>query len=235
LIRNDIQGVERAPKAIQEYLTRKGGLNVYGEPVFRLVWSPTRVRIRGGKFSDWDDNIAGHERGGFVRLKSGLVVPNHRPIRTVIEYREVRKYDFDPGWVMERWIPATYYGARGDWEMRCVPGTSICFGGPFPSTGEYEMCHNSASSEIPSISQLSEIIDRCEKSKHEHSGNVEQIVADRVDEEEKAYHALLKKEREEYEAFVSDLMRPFYSDSLAMGAYRGKIARGLGITEHVGN
>jgi hypothetical protein len=236
LTRDDIQGEARQPAAIATYLLRKGGKNLYGEPNFRLVWSPNRMIQKGGKFSDWDKNIAVHERGGFIRLKSGLLVPNgHTPIRTVIGIRTVPKYAFDAGWILERWIPPAYYGSVDVWNDRVVPGTKIPLSGPYPATGDYEMCHNTASAELPSISELQTAIDRCEKAKAEHKEDAQQAALERENEYMAEYEAECAKELAESEAWVKEIMKTNYSSSLQMGAHRTREALKLGITEHVGN
>ena len=237
MIRDDIQGVEKAPESVATYLLRKGGKNPYGEPNFRLIWSPSRVTKRGGAFSDWDKNIACHERGGVVRLQSGLLVPNgHTPIRTVIEVRTVRKYAFDAGWVLERWVPTTYYGNRGDWEMNVVPHSEgVPLLGPYPEFGDYEMCHNSASIECPSISELQRAIDLCEYAKSQRKEDVQQVVLERHNAAVAEYDAELERQRQETENFVREIMRTNLSTSLQMGAHRTRVAEAMGIREHVGN
>ena len=235
--RNDVQGVERAPRSIDTYLERKGGKNVYGEPIFRLVFSTNRLMKRGGKFNDWDKNIKAKERGGVVRLNSGLLVPNgYRPIRSVIEIRTVKKYPaLAPGWVLERWVPRAYYGNRGDWESRCVPGTSIPLLGPYPVEGDYEMCGYFGGQGFPSIEWLSDKIDRCEKSRNEHKENTRQAYLERMDEAVAEYEKQEEKDRQESQAIIDDLLKPLWSSSLTAGVLRNQLARQAGITEHVGN
>lgn len=235
ITRNDLGGLERAPRSIETYLLRKAGKNLHGEPVFRLVWGPNRLMKRGGRFNDWDKNIAAKERGGFLRLKSGLLIPNgHNPIRSVIEVRTVKKYPaLSPGWVLERWVPPAYYGGRGAWEDRCVPGTSVPLSGPYPETGDYEMCGYFG--EMPSIEQLVDKIDRCEKSRNEHKANTEQAYLERMNDAMDEYEKQEQKEREESQAIIDDLMKPLWGSSLTSGLIRNQLARQAGITEHVGN
>ena len=209
---------------------------MFGEANFRLVWSPNRVTSRGGKWSDWSRSVAAADRGTLVRLPSGILVPNgYKPLRSVIEVRTIRKYAFDAGWVLERWIPANYYGARADWEARVVPGTSIPLSGPYPMHGDFEMCHNSASIEVPSISELQRAIESCEKARSEHKTNTAQVLLERNNAAMREFEEESRKDREESEAFVREIMQTNYSTSLQMGAHRTRMAAAMGIREHVGN
>lgn len=234
--RNDIQGIDRAPASVKTYLLDKGGRNIYDEPNFRLVWAPSRMKKQGGRWQDWNKNLNVNERGGIITLASGLMVPSHyKPDRVTIEVRTIHKYCFKEGWLLERWIPSVYYGAEADWYMRCVPGTNIPFGGPWPQFGDYEMCHYTPSVEIPSITELQNAIDRSEKSRNTQHSDVQQIVLERVNEAEAEYAAEMKAEREEAEATMRDLMSPLHSTRLSAGAYRSKLAERAGIRSHQGN
>lgn len=234
--RNDIQGVERAPASVKTYLLQKGGRNIYDEPNFRLVWAPSRMKKQGGRWQDWDKNLSSQQRGGVFATESGLLIPSHyRPDRVVTEVRTVKKYCFKEGWLLERWIPSSYYGGEADWYMRCVPGSNIPFGGPWPQFGDYEMCHYTPSVEIPTITELQNAIDRSEKSRNTHHSDVRQIVLERVNEAEAEYEAQMKAEREESEAIMRDLMTPMHGTSLTAGAWRTKMAERAGIRSHQGN
>jgi hypothetical protein len=234
--RNDIQGVDREPASVKTYLLRKGGRNIYDEPNFRLVFATSRLKKQGGRWQDWDKNLNTNERGGIITLASGLMVPSHyRPERVVTEVRTVRKYCFPGGWLLERWIPSVYYGAEADWYMRCVPGTSVPFGGPWPQYGDYEMCHYTPTVVVPTITELQNAIDRSEKSRNTQHSDIKQIVLERVNEAEDAYQKELTAERLEAEATMRDMMTPLHSTRLSAGAYRTKLAERAGIRSHQGN
>jgi hypothetical protein len=90
----------------------KFGVNRYGQPNFRVVWSPSRTRIIGGF---WQDN------------------GRH-------EYRRVPKYGTQPRWVLERFRPASMYGTPRQWDLDTITADGFYAVGPFPSHGEYECC-----------------------------------------------------------------------------------------------
>jgi hypothetical protein len=77
------------PAWAEEYLTRLGGLNPYGEPNFRAIWSENRLDWICGKWTDTDE--------------SGEIV-----LREVIEARFVPKYwVIKDRWLIEQWYPQT--------------------------------------------------------------------------------------------------------------------------------
>jgi hypothetical protein len=234
--RDDIQGEKRPPQSVADYLLKRGGTNIYGEPNFRLVWSSQRMKRQGGRWQDWDKNLSARERGGLISVGGGLLIPSHyKPDRIVVEIRTTPKYRFDPGWVLERWIPAAYYGSETQWNMRCVPGTSVPLGGPWPEFGDYEMCHYSASVEMPSITQLQHAMDRSERAREQARTDVAQMVLERVNEAEEEYQKQLDAEREENEAMIRDVLSPLHSTTLSAGAFRTKLCERAGVFSHNGN
>lgn len=237
MARNDIHGVERAPKSVADYLLKKGGKNPFGEPNFRVVWAPGRMRMRGGRHQDWDKSLHVNERGGLVRTESGLMVPSTcKPSRVFVGVRQVRKYlEFASGWVMERWVPSLYYRGKEEWDSHVVPGTTIPFGGPYPTFGDYEMCHYSPTQDIPSITELQNAIDRCEFARESHQASTHQALLERANQDEWEYNEQLRKEREEVEAYTLDFLKTINSTSLQMGRHRTMLTERAGIREHNGN
>jgi hypothetical protein len=98
-----------------EYQTqglKKFGFNQYGQPIFRVVWGPSRTKILGGF---WED-VARHE------------------------YRRTPKYGLQPRWVLERHLPASRYGSPRTWDRDTITNDGFYGVGPFPVHGEYESC-----------------------------------------------------------------------------------------------
>jgi hypothetical protein len=232
---DDFQGEVKTPRYIEEHLLRRGGKNPYDEPLYRLIWAPTRVIKQGGRWHDWDENIPVTERGGVsINFENGIAVPRmNRPYRVVEEVRLTRKYAFD-GWVLERWVPSIMY-PRSEYE-RTVPGTTIPLLGPYPERGEYEMVAGGPEyTEIPSLSSLDFAIDQCEAQRARHRISVEYEVLARVSkamdeyerQREKEYNELLQKMRENKSIL--------FGTSLEAGRIRNEIAKSAGVTEHVGN
>jgi hypothetical protein len=233
--RDDIQGEQRAPYAVQEHITRRGGRNPYGEPMYRLIWAPNRVVKQGGRWHDWDHNIPVEQRGGIqLRTEGGIVLPHtHKPIRIVVEVRLTRKYGFD-GWVLERWCPQAMY-PRAAFEL-CVPGTNIPLLGPYPERGDYEMAAGMpGETEIPSLSRLDDAISECEQIKHRHRHSVEQEILLRSNAAKDEYERGQQRDTENILLRLRKDRGILFGTSLAAGRIRNELARRCGMTEHVGN
>jgi hypothetical protein len=118
------------PPEVQEMLTRAGGVNFFGEPNFRAVWSYCRLGWIGGKWVDRD--------------AEGNI------IRECFQLRRVPKYlpETWNRWVIESYRPPEFYGARWLWDLQTrvkemgldgrPTGLSLPALGPYPSRGDYE-------------------------------------------------------------------------------------------------
>lgn len=99
-----------APPWLTKELTRIGGVNPYGEPVFRLVWAPTERQVIGWK----EDN--------------GLMT-----------YRNARAVHGEPCWALMVWEPRELYGSPEAWEWSYGqhPDGYVC--GGYPKYGRYRL------------------------------------------------------------------------------------------------
>lgn len=138
--------IKEVPKEIQVIATRAGGLNLYGEPIYRVVWGWSRLTIIAGEWEDYD------QHGNWIR--------------TVGEYRwEPKNMPFDR-WHLERWLPPSHFISRKHWyEITDEEFNGVHFAalGAFPSRGEYEGCYvfeNSDGSYQPLSSYVVETICR---------------------------------------------------------------------------
>lgn len=100
--------MREAPGWFQAELTRIGGLNPYGEPVFKLIWSTEGRRIVGGKFAD-----------GFIG------------------YREARAVTGVPCWALMVWEPRELQGTRTRWEWDYRDGETGLYDCAYPIYGWY--------------------------------------------------------------------------------------------------
>lgn len=234
--RDDLQGDIRAPHSLQDHITRRGGKNPFGEPMYRLVWGESRVVKQGGRWQDWDKNLSIQERGGvqFQRQGNGILVPyQNKPLRIVEEVRLIRKYGFE-GWVLERWCPSIMY-PRALYEQK-IPGTDVPLIGPYPENGEYEMVAGGAGqTTLPELSWIDSAISQCEALRHRHRNSVEQEVLLRVNAAQQAYEAQMQQEEENIRLRLRKDRAILFGTSLAAGRIRNELARRAGITEHVGN
>lgn len=90
---------------------KRFGTNPYGEPLYRIVFAPSRYFL---VFGEWPD---------------GSKCAQWSPL-----YNELRNPNI---WVMEKWQPAEQIAqcSRAAWDMQysCL--------GPWPERGDYEACH----------------------------------------------------------------------------------------------
>ena len=108
---------------MERRLLLAGGINRYGEPMYRAVWGWSRLGWIGGKWTDRD--------------AEGTLV------REVVELRRVPKYTPHDRWHIERWLPPESYGSPRAWYAQTVElenGVSLPALGPYPERGEYEHC-----------------------------------------------------------------------------------------------
>lgn len=115
--------IHEVPAAVQERVTRAGGLTWFGEPNFRVVWGGSRLTWIGGRWTDRDAN------GNVVRQS--------------VELRRVPKYLPTDRWHIERWLPPVAYGSPENWWAQTIEaddGIYVPALGPYPSRGEYEHC-----------------------------------------------------------------------------------------------
>jgi len=112
-----------APPEVGRRLRLAGGINRYGEPMYRAVWGWSRLGWIGGKWTDHNDD--------------GSI------LREVVELRHVPKYIPHDRWHVERWMPPESYGSPRDWYGYTIErenGVSVPALGPYPERGEYEHC-----------------------------------------------------------------------------------------------
>jgi hypothetical protein len=119
-----------APAAVQQRLARAGGLNRFGEPMFRVVWGWSRLSLFGGKWEAWDLDKAGRVVGTM-------------PFSVTYEYRRLPKYEPWFCWHVEKWMPPEHFGTREAWYRKhwtVEDGRGFLELGPYPHRGEYEQC-----------------------------------------------------------------------------------------------
>lgn len=167
LDRDDVLPEGRAPLPFRKMLAKVGGLNQYGENLYRLVLAQSCMEWHGGQFWDWPENTSLQDQGGLqfsekiVRRKhlvqrpdrhgkvgpvlmtvdepEGMMPSMTQPLRVVVESRYVQKYPTIDGWILQRWRPASHWGSRALWEGMKYPGTEIQMLGPYPERGAYEI------------------------------------------------------------------------------------------------
>lgn len=115
--------IHEADASVCERLARAGGVNLFGEPNFRVVWGGSRLGWIGGRWTDRDAH------GNVIRER--------------IELRQEPKYVPENRWHIERWMPPDTYGTREEWYTRTIEtedGIRVPALGPYPSRGDWEHC-----------------------------------------------------------------------------------------------
>lgn len=105
--------------AVQAVLD-SGPRNLYGEPIFRLIFGADRFTWVEGQFTDFTE--------------SGLF------IRRTYASRLMHKYPKIDRWYLEAWQPPEFFGSREMWEAQTTSFENMelfreC--GPYPSRGDY--------------------------------------------------------------------------------------------------
>lgn len=110
------------PAHLQRALSDEGGLNRYGEPIYRLVWGWSRLELRVGEFHEFDDH------GNWIGAR--------------LDTRHEPKYGDKPDrYHLELWVPPEKYGSPADWyavTRKVVAGRFVEHLGEYPSRGDYE-------------------------------------------------------------------------------------------------
>jgi hypothetical protein len=100
------------PKDFQDRLTRIGGINRYGEPNFKLVWSQSQT-LRAGAY--WPEE-------GFHG------------------YRDIPRYN-SPCWLLMQWKAPEEYGSPDLWYFQNEDENGLQTLGEFPFKGQYEIVY----------------------------------------------------------------------------------------------
>ena len=107
--------INAGPLEVQHYPganLRGHGINSLGNPVYRCVWSESRLHCVGGK---WPDGIC--------------------------EYRWIPRYP-GGSWVLEKWLSALdFAGPRILYDISMRDEESGLLAIPYPVNGEYEHCY----------------------------------------------------------------------------------------------
>jgi hypothetical protein len=110
-------------KAVEMAINAASPRNLYGDPVFRAVWSQDVLHYAAGWWNDYD-------------RATGAIV------RRVFEARKVPKYQCAARWIIERWMPPEFFGTPELWEQATVEysaqhNMAVLELGPYPSRGDY--------------------------------------------------------------------------------------------------
>ncbi len=232
MTRDDIRGVERAPREIEEYLLTVGGRTPFDEPMWRLVLAKNVIwKVAGGKV--WDESLTVSERGGF-NLLEGCPYDN-QPLRDESgRLVEQQRYPHLEGWILQRWFPASAYN-KAQWfaPENCLPNGTPKLG-PFPQYGDYEMAGGPVE-KVPGKQELYDFVAAYYRGLEARRGSVDSRVREAVNAAEYARQREEQKTRTFVDEYMRDKCSYIWSSSLEAGRVREESARRIGIREHVGN
>lgn len=138
MYRSDYIGPEPSAR-LKALIAKIGGMNVFGQPNYRLVHSEFRRTPSGGTWIEWDSDLTISER------KDGVATP----IRRVVETRMILMYPNTLGkWILEKWCPPSSYGTPKEWSLPITSGGTMLYIptvaklvatlGQYPWKGDYE-------------------------------------------------------------------------------------------------
>jgi hypothetical protein len=218
------------PASTREELTRYGGKNKYGQPLWRLIVAEKHTVIRGGTWRDIDANdnpFLFDARGGRIALP-----PTVKRTRTGI--MEVPLYPVT-GWILEQWFPASSFGDRETWEANKDPESGYPLLGAYPSEGGYWML-GGPWKQTPPMKFLTDLIGRYEYNMNKRSDVSPEIAMQQFLEEQKRVEELeLDRFTEEREYAMRHIVQPMMKSlSLEAQRFRQEVMNRCGIRSHVG-
>lgn len=150
------------PERVAEQLRLAGGVNPFGEPMFRAVWGYDRIVAIHGEWQEFEQFVvkitavpadikpAVGEPEVLVPKNLGIVAGDSQTRlvtklkRSVIETRLMPKYLPGNCWHLEMWRPPEEYGTPEQWSKageEILGLMTIDTSGPYPERGEYELCY----------------------------------------------------------------------------------------------
>lgn len=131
-----IQGEDKKPQLWVGGSLRNFGVNVYGEPLFRVVWAPSRMRLIGGKHTERSGKMASDREMKAAGRDLSVT-------REWVGYKWYPLYPRKQCYVLEKWLsPIEYGGTKETYELQQKDAeTGLLVSGPYPTRGEYFECH----------------------------------------------------------------------------------------------
>lgn len=227
-----------APKAVQKAITKFGGKNSYGQPLWRIVLAQDQLVKRGGVHMKWptgEIKTCGFEKipdgkGGYVYRQ--VPIEQH-PESVTYGVLEVPKYPVR-GWVLERWFPPHVFGSKDDWmSAKAVDGLTPLFG-EFPSRGDYFMVVGPLD-ELPELSDIENAIAMWEKQMSLRPTNTQAWFERELKEQRDAEEAAYEKMVAELTQYAKSEITPIFNTiSTGAQAVRNEVQKSLGNQSHLG-
>lgn len=210
----------------------RGGVNQYGEPMYRLVRAEARKRNAWGRWHEWP-------RGLRTRYKNPEL---NRAVKSFVGMKPVPMYPGESGWVLERYSPAISWGGHGQWYApESMGGTKRWMGadigyimaaGHYPYRGDYQGTGYIFPNDVSEL-LISNAIGRIERNRDGMPGDpvkrarLETYVAEKEEAESEAAWSRFFDDEASAELDTLNARTPE-----AKGEVGQYIKESLGITEH---
>lgn len=126
------------PRAVEREITRYGGLNPHGQPMWRVVLAQN---VREQSFGTMRH---------MPRVSADADITDIEPERFESGEFWQPRY-LNPGWILERWFPPAAWGSQEEWEQATSEDGVTRLKGEWPRHGEYFMVSEEALAEPPPI------------------------------------------------------------------------------------
>jgi hypothetical protein len=117
------------PRHLTAELARYGGLNPFGEPIFRVVLAQN-VK---------DQTFGTMRHMPVIDVDSEVADPT--PEKFSSGEMWIERYN-ECGWILERWFPASAWGSQVEWESETSQDEVTKLKGQFPRHGDYFMVND---------------------------------------------------------------------------------------------
>lgn len=135
------------PREVEREITRYGGLNPYGKPMWRVVLGQN---VREQSFGTMRH---------MPRVSAEADIADIEPERYESGELWLPRY-ITPGWILERWFPPHAWGSQSDWEAVTSEDGTTRLKGEWPRHGDYYMVGEGPFDELPGISYWKQEIAR---------------------------------------------------------------------------
>lgn len=249
IVRNDLlPSSVTIPKATIDAIKRVGGVNPYGEPIFRLILAECRIVRASGAWNLWNKNVPVEDRGGLgikhviQMLKDGCrpeeisEYMNSRaaqPEKTIVGMVDRPLYQYQ-GFVLEKWKPAITFGSPEVWYSYRFHGEAAL--GPYPTYGDYELCAG-PTPYLPTQEECIEAIQRTFREIDARSSSPKERMCQMLAAMEEQEKALERETLNKIEDRFKEDSMIYKTVSLSAGRARNELAKEAGVPDniHCGN
>lgn len=216
------------PRSYREFVTKIGGKNPYGDPLWRVVLAERCLRKSSG--------LLHHLPTGEVSIFAvdAKGVHYEKPQDSVdAGVFELPRYPVE-GWISERWFPASTWGTREEWESARNEIGGKLHAEPFPERGDYFMV-GTFGERLPELSDIECAIQMWEDGHRKRPTNIVAYYKQLLSNEEYAR----EQRREQLERDLAymrkhELVPVLKSGSLEAQRFRNQLNASIGDPSHLG-